>query len=561
MKRAERAQSARGSGLWAYNVRILLGQTYWLIITPVAATQLVIFWNMATATLFSATRAAQTIELLAPILGAFLCAHALAPEQEGVGELVFVRPISAERVLLLRLGAIFAFVYVVLIPALVIYALGIPEFPLGVVLLGSIPSLLFLSLLALAAAAASRRPLIGLGAAGAYWALDMAVGSYFNPLVSLHSYADHLAGRPMSEQWLLSKGALLALAAALYLSTRRRLARPAGPRRWRAIASASALGVAVLVAYVASGAAYKVAYGVRNEGRLGHQARLWYQRQFRGYGPLPVAWLFGPAFPRYVQAELGRGVPFLGAAEGRLWAPLDAGAMRELLARYPDSMWADNAQFELARHAARRPSPEPLLVVGYEANAPQARTHLAEGSLEEALAEYRLLVARYPRSAFAPLALAEIAAISLLRMEFEAAAEAYEHILADYPGSPQAFEAGLSLSALYLRRGEVRAALEAADIASRAAGWDMRAEALLAAARAAERLGDQEGAQDRYARALSAARAALERAVRGHELPSRLAKADLYGRANAVIGACEAALAGRPAPEPPAAWAARSSTA
>ena len=161
--RQNSAAGRRGAGLWAYNVRILVSNTYWLIATPIAATQLVLFWNMATATLFSPTRAAQTIELLAPILGAFLCAHILAPEQDGVGELVFVRPISIERVLLLRLAVIFAFVLVVLIPAFVIYQVGIDDFPLALTIVSAAPSVLFLSLLAMALASATRHPLIGFG--------------------------------------------------------------------------------------------------------------------------------------------------------------------------------------------------------------------------------------------------------------------------------------------------------------------------------------------------------------------------------------------------------------
>jgi tetratricopeptide (TPR) repeat protein len=534
--------------LWTYNVRILIGNTYWLIVTPIAATQLVLFWNMATATLFSPTRAAQTIELLCPILCAFLCAHALAPEQDGVGELVFVRPLSLEKILLLRLVVIFAFVFVVVSPAFIIYKVGIADFPLGLTILAALPSMLLMSALAMGLASATRRPIVGLAGAGAFWVLDLTKGRYFNPLVSLHGFADSLAGQPMAEQWVAGKLVLIGLAALVYVLLRRGLGRPASPRRWMSLVRGAALVVAILVVYVASGAVYKVAYGIGHERELANRARLWYQLQFRGYGPLPVAWMFGPAFPLYVQAELGSDLPVGGGTTGTLWTPVDISQMEMLLERYPKSIWADNAQFEVATYKRRRTGGRPWLVIGCEADGRQPRRTWVREDVAGALEEYQRLVDDYPESPFAPLALSQRALIGLSLLDFELPRSSYERMLRDYPEDAEAYDAGMSLSALYQREGEWEKALQAADIAAKVALWDVAGEALLAAAQAAEGAGEEEISRDRYARAWEAAHDAVDRAVKGEKRPTRLTKGDLFERSNAVMRACDAALSGEPRP-------------
>ena len=531
-------------GLWPYNIRILIGNTYWLVVTPIVTAQLVIFWNMATSSLFSPTRAAQTIELLAPILGAFLCAHALAPEQDGVGELVFARPLSFEKVLLLRLAVICGFVLAVLAPASIIYQVGIPNFPLGLALLAGLASMLFLSVLAMAVASGTRHPLLGLGAAGLFWALDGTVGGYFNPLVSLHSFADHLADQPMSEQWVVNKLVLIGLAALLYLWTRQILGRPASPRRWRTMAVAGLLVIVFLAGYVTSGAAYKVGYGIRHERELGPRTLLWYQRQFRGYGPIPVAWMFGPAFPLYVQADLGRTQALAGRGTSTLWAPVDIPRMKLLLDRYPESIWADNAQFEIASEAARQRAPIPWLVLTYQHGKPEPERKVIQENLSLAAQEMQKLVDRYPDSPFAALALSRKALIGLALLDFETAAASYQRLLRDYPESPQAHDAGLELSALHLRAGRPEDALQAADTASNVAPWDIQAEALLAAARAAQEAGNREAARSRYERARSAAQRAIERALGQEPRPTRLPKDEFMRRADAVVSACNEALSG-----------------
>jgi tetratricopeptide (TPR) repeat protein len=536
-------------GFCAYNVRILLGNTYWLIVTPIAATQLVLFWNMATGTLLSTVRAAQTIELLAPILAAFLSAYAMAPELGGVRELVFVRPVSFEKVLLLRLVGIIGFVFVVLLPLLVIYGVGIDGFPLARVLGAALVSMLFLSMLALAAAAGTRHPLAGLGAAGAFWALDLSVGAYFNPVVSLHGFANSLTGRPMAEQWVLGKLVLIGLAGIVYLWGRRMVGRPPAARRVRSAAVGGVVAAVVLLAYIAAGAAYKVAYGLQHEHELGPRARGWYQRQFRGYGPIPVAWLFGPAFPLYVQAELGRDLPLGDRATAPTMMQADLAEMRMLIERYPDSIWADNALFEVASHLQRRSRADHLwAVITCEAGAGEPLVALRRADVEGAAREFERLVERYPDSHFAPLALSQRAAIALGLLDFTAARACYERLLEQYPSSPEAYEAGIRMNRVYARERRWPEALAAAEIAAGTATWELKAEALLAAAEAARNAGDPEAARGYYQRARAAAQSAVQRAMGGEKRPSGLGKGELFTRSNAVMRTCERALESDMAP-------------
>jgi len=533
-------------GLWAYNVRILLGNSYWLIVTPVAAAQLVLFWNMAIVSTSSVAFAVRTIELLAPILGAFLCAHVLAPEQGKVGELVFVRPVSTERVLVLRMAAVLAFVLLAMSPVLIFYRIRVEAFPLAAAVLAALPPMLLLSVLALAAAAALRQPLFGFAAAGAFWALDLATGGYYNQLLTLDSVADLLGGRPMSDAWAMNKALLVALAALIYLWLRRRLGHPVAPRRFREVLlRAVAVGV-MLIAYLGSGAAYKIGYGLRHERELGPRARLWYQVQFHGYGPLPVARLFGPAFPLYVQADLRSPGLALGDANAAAIGPVDVGRLRELLRRYPRSIWADNAQFEIALLGLRERAAQPSLLIGRLPGTGNPSQQLLDQDTAGARREFGLLVARYPDSAFGPLALSQLAAIGLSELDFPLAIRSYERLIRDYSHTPDAYPAGLKLSHSYLWSGQPEKALDAADIAAGVAAWDVQGKALLAAARAAQAAGKDDTAHDRYQRARQAASLAAERALASARSPSRLNKAELFTSANAVIEACDRALAGAP---------------
>ncbi|HUU55009.1 MAG TPA: hypothetical protein VMY87_08830 [Armatimonadota bacterium] len=538
--------SARRSSLWAYNVRILLGSSYWLIIAPVAGAQLVLFWNMAVLSMSSSALSSRTIELAAPILAAFLCAHALAPEQSKVGELVFVRPVSIERVLVLRVVAIFAFVLLALSTVLILYQVKVESFRLGLTLLATLPSMLFVSMLALGIAVAVRQPLLGFAAAGAFWGLDLVTGSSLNPLVSLDSFSGWLSGRPVSELWVINKLVLVGVAALLYLWVRSMLGRPTAALRFRVVAARSALAIAIAFAYVASGAGCKLAYGLRREGELGVRAHLWYQTQFRSYGPIPVARLFGPAFALYLRAASGPALTN-GRALGSGATGVDVPSLRLLQERYPESIWADNAQLLTALNALHRPASRPTMLIGCQAGSGGPSLRVVGEDMEAAISEFEALLSRYPDSPFAPFALSQLATIGLSRLDFEAAISAYERLMEHHPQATEASAAGRELSAYYLASGQPERALKVADIAAGVAAWDVRADALLSAAQAAERAGKLDVARDRYARARSAAAEAADQAIAGRGVaggrtPSHLTKGELFERANAVIAAATRAL-------------------
>jgi hypothetical protein len=112
-------------------------------------------------------------------------------------------------------------------------------------------------------------------------------------------------------------------------------------------------GVLVAVIYLASGAAHKVAWGVRHEEVLQTRSRLWYQEAFRVYGALPVAYLMGPSFahfvgyrPPWTRLPGGPGDP---ATRERQY---DETLLRQVAFGPSGSRWADSALIELGRRAS-----------------------------------------------------------------------------------------------------------------------------------------------------------------------------------------------------------------
>jgi tetratricopeptide (TPR) repeat protein len=296
--------------------------------------------------------------------------------------------------------------------------------------------------------------------------------------------------------------------------------------------------------YVTSGAAYKVAYGISHEGELGYRARLWYQRQFSGYGPIPVAWMFGKAFPLYVQAEVRRDVPLADAGGRSLISRVDLDRMRSLVTRFPDSVWADNAQFEIASAAARRRATHQWTVAACPAGQTDPAVFRVAEDIDAAAEEYQVLVERYPESSFAPLALAQRAAIGLRVLDFEMARSAYGRLVEEHPESTESYQAGTGLGAALLREGAFEEARQAAEVAAQLGPWDTRAEALLLAAQAVHGSGDGTRAREHYQRARDVAVSARERAVGASKIPSEMAKRELFERLDAVIHTCNGVLAG-----------------
>src|SRR5688572_5255350 len=91
--------------LWRYNYKILMGAGYWVVVLPVAASQIVTMWMMALSAEFSQEVGTRIAELMAPILGAFLAAHCLAPEyRSGTGTVLASKPVSLHRVVTVRVA-------------------------------------------------------------------------------------------------------------------------------------------------------------------------------------------------------------------------------------------------------------------------------------------------------------------------------------------------------------------------------------------------------------------------------------------------------------------------
>jgi ABC-type transport system involved in multi-copper enzyme maturation permease subunit len=89
--------------LWRYNYRILIGNGYWIIVLPIAASQMVTLWMMALAKDFGQMPATFIAEMMAPILAAFLVAHSMAPEyKSSVGAVLACKPLSLHRVVTMR---------------------------------------------------------------------------------------------------------------------------------------------------------------------------------------------------------------------------------------------------------------------------------------------------------------------------------------------------------------------------------------------------------------------------------------------------------------------------
>jgi len=481
--------------LLRYNFRIVLGHTYWLIIIPIAGSQIVMFWNVYLATLFTPGKAAWTTELVAPLMAAFLCAYVLAAEyRHRVGEITFCKPFAAGRILLLRLLAVYAFVGALTALALFVYTKhpAMPDLDLPTLVKAGLPSTFFLSFLAMTMATLFRQPVVGFLSAALYLALDgyaALKGVSFNPLLTLHSAADHFARQPFGELWVLSKWILLGLSAGLYLLNARLMARPEGPRNLRALARNVGLLVFLLVLYLGGGAWYKVWYGIhRIEPQSPKLARFWYREQFRIYGRLPVARLLGPAFPRYLgvlaatsEEELSQGLP-----QGR--SERDKQLLQEVINQYPGSQWADNALFQLAEFAKSEGAQE-----GSERAA-------------SAASFYGLLVQRYPHSVFAPTALAGLARLGDPRTR----RAAYQQLYEQYRDREEALEAVVFLAEEQITQGRPEQALRMYETAAQAAPLTTRYQIWQRAAQLSTRLNRRREARAYYDRALAAVDAQIQ---------------------------------------------------
>src|SRR5436305_9385657 len=230
--RRGRASPAPAGSIWRYTFKIITGAGYWVVIAPAAAMVVVSCWMMALASAFDQATADQIAEMMMSILGAFLVAHSLAPEyRSSIGAVLASKPVSLHRVLTLRvaLGVIAPIVFTAV--PVILSSLTLKAVDVVTPLIAALPSLWFLSMLALTFATLFRSPLGGFAVAAGLWVLDLEIGYGVHPLLSLQSLHAKEMLDPLSSLWLANKIVLVAAGTALLFLHARllpRVTRPAG---------------------------------------------------------------------------------------------------------------------------------------------------------------------------------------------------------------------------------------------------------------------------------------------------------------------------------------------
>jgi tetratricopeptide (TPR) repeat protein len=424
---------------------------WWLLVIPLAVSQITVFWTVATQQ-FAPALPAATVEMVSPLLAGFLCAHLLAAEyRSGVGAVLASKPVHIGRVVLLRLGVALAFVWALGGLSLLVFTFGMEPYSLAAPALALVISSLFLALLALTFATLFRHPLAGFGVAACWWLLDLPPGPPINPYLSLKSLASSFPSFPvalvsdnaLTKAWWAAKLLLLLGALALYLLHGRLLFTLGSPLTLRRKRRAVAGAVGLLLVYLVSGAVVKVGYAYQHRGKLYPSDAAWVRRQFGPYGPLPVAALFGPTFKAYV-GSIPNSWRLTQAQEGEADLLGDTLQHRRDLDRvlkaYPDSIWAPSALELRARLGLWSHTP-PETRVGY----------------------YRILAERHPNSPYTASALFQIGRVYEEAAETDPAygkkaREAFEAFLALYPNSDDSADALRFLTLDARRRGDKAAA-------------------------------------------------------------------------------------------------------
>ena len=452
--------------LLRYNLRICAGLGSWLIVIPVAATMLVLFAVMAMVSVLRTGSPVVVLEGLGPILLAFASANLLRPEyQYGTLETLLARPVSFRAILTARLLAA-ALMVTALMAGLGWFMRAVVhlEFNLAMGLLATGASMLFLAAFAVAIAAAWRSPTLGFGVAAALWALDLVLGPRLNPLLTLHGYeVNWVHPGDVWEGWWVGKLLLLGIAALLVVFARRAAARPALQRTFGRWLRTGVSTVLVGLLYIGSGAGWKVEWGARHESALLGRARLWYREAFSVYGPLPVAYLFGPAFAGFI----GYRPPWTHlpphadgeAAAQRLY---EEQQLRRIAFGPSTSRWTDNALFELGWHG------------GTELESTEAQLQ----GTPTAVAALETLVDEHPASPLTPPALGKLAAFyDTLRRPAEAE-RALHRLVEGYPRTEAARSAGRRLVDRLVAERRLEEALRVAERLVPDATPDSRPDAL-----------------------------------------------------------------------------------
>ncbi|MCC6442615.1 MAG: hypothetical protein IT210_04045 [Armatimonadetes bacterium] len=473
--------------LFRYNYRVLIGHTYWLLVIPIAVSQLITAWHMAMASSFRPYIGAQIAELVAPLLAAFLSAHILGNEYRShIGPVIISKPLHIGKIVFFRLLAIYLFVALLVGVTMSVICFGVNAFDIRQAALAGIPSTIYLSLLSMTFAAIFRHPMIGFLLAAFLWTLDLLLGFSFHPLLSLQGLAARWEDHPLKLFFWPNKIALLLASAILYgLHRRVMLTLAETENRKRGIRRAGWVFL-FLFLYIYSGAVGKMIYGLRHKGSLPASDIIWFRKEFRIYEPVPVAWLFGKAFAYYIgylppwvktTEETGG---FIGENKEHL------AQLQWIVENAPGSIWADSSLYLLAT---------------------LKRLHDEEG--RSFVPDFKQLVQDYPDSPFAPLGLEDLGKNAAQNNDPETARWAFDKILSDYPVSRSVLSAARFTVEDMMGQGKPLEAARAAQTGEKAAGpyekpgWIMQAAELLKSA------GDTGQARSEYARARQSARDAL----------------------------------------------------
>lgn len=413
---------------WAllrYNFRVLMLNNWWLLVFPIAVSQLSVFWNVVTVDKLKMWLPAQSAERITPLLAAFLGAHLLSAEYRSrIGAVLASRPVNIGKIVVMRLGVMLAVVWGLAWLSLQAYATWLEPYDTAPVYLACIPSTLFLAMLSLTFATIFRNSLAGFGIAAIYWALDLPPGAPLNPLMSLqsltslYSVLDDVERRAILEPWWIAKYVLLAAAVLLYFYHSRLVFSLGSPPTNRTRRRALTLYGSVLVFYVVSGAGYKVYYGYQNRAHLAPPELkdandiTWFRYQFASYGPIPVASLFGPSFTRYL-GEFNNPWRSLDEETDRVGdSPKHRQDLKEIMERTPGNPWAPSAAWAYARLEIRK-----------------------QANVDAAVALYRKIVDKFPTSPYTDSALREMAIRYIAANRLPEARAAYDEMLRRVPDS------------------------------------------------------------------------------------------------------------------------------
>lgn len=463
--------------LLRYNFRVVIFRNWWILVFPIAAGQLVVFWNLITLR-FNEHLPAHVVETTPPLLAAFLSAHLMTAEyRSGIGAILASKPVDIAKVVLMRLVVVMALVWALAALSLVAFYYGWEPYPMAPAFLACIPSTIFMGLLALTFATLFRNAWAGFAVAAAWWAMDLAPGVAIQPFLSLQTVSDSMVSEAVHRTTVFTrypwqpKLILLLLAVGLYVYHRRLIftlgSQASARQRRRAIAAA----VAIPVLYAVSGAVLKVGYLYANRGNLHPDDTAWIRQQLGPFGPVPIRWLFGPAFAAYV-GEIPN--------TWRLAAGEDA------------DVYGDTARHRHEVERLLRARTRSL----WGSNIAELHTRLAGQSAqtpEERIALFSSAVAAYPNGPHAPGILVRMAREHLELGDGASAAAACERAIEARPNRRVASDALRLLTQVHRDDGDLSAAAETAqrwaavaDTRQRFRALGTRFEILVAMGREAE---------------------------------------------------------------------------